>query len=215
MILCMALLVKFVCSETKYKMSKILLVFLILTLIRPYYSVLFIPLIFMLAEKKQWAYFSSIFFFCILVIICLFSGTSLMQIVGVFLSPNFFNQAQYLTQSTAEVVLNTGYIPIINYIGSVWNLFMLLFAVFALLYQRKNPLIFISIAMILEMCMIYAFQYNGVTELRHKMFFVIPYVILFNEGCAFLRKGRSKILYIVGIIWFFILYTLLTLLLAN
>ena len=48
--------------------------------------------------------------------------------------------------------------------------------------KESNLRCWCSLGLMLDISMIYAISYGGATELRHKMFFVIPLVILLNNG---------------------------------
>ncbi len=128
--------------------------------------------------------------------------------MGVALSPNFFTQVHYLNYSVEESLNRTGYIAIINYIGSVWNLFMLFFSVLALLSSNRARTSIGSVFLILDICMLYALAYGGTTELRHKMFFVVPYLILLNNGLDLFEGKKSIPIMLILIFLFLAFYTM-------
>lgn len=212
MFLCIALLIKISISDEKNKIIKLAIVFLILSLFRIYYSIVLVPFILLLNEQKKLSRIASITIFVTLFIICVVTSTSFLEVIGVFLSPNFFNQAGNLFVSESEGVLRTGYIPLVDYIGSLWNLFMLVMVAIAVFFGKKDMIVFNSVTMIINMCMIYAIQYSGITELRHKLFFVVPYMILFNKGVNCINQRKYKEVIYAIMIFSPILYTLISML---
>lgn len=212
MYLCIALIIRMSVSEVKNKIIKITILFLILSIFRIYYSIVFVPFILMLNEQIKFSKIAGVVIFGTLFSICIFVSSSLTEVIGVFASPNFFNQASKLFVSEADGVLRTGYIPLVDYIGSLWNLFMLVMVAIAVFVGKKDVILINSVLMILNMCMIYAILYGGTTELRHKLFFVIPYMILFNRGVSCINKRQYKEVIYAVMIFSPILYTLVSLL---
>ncbi len=211
MLLCIALILRIYLRKERKWILKLIVPVIILTIMRPYYTALMVPLCLLIEDEgKIVTKVNSLIFFG-LCGYCLYQGVSPVNVAGVVLSPNFFNQVHYLNYSIEESLNKTGYIAIINYIGSVWNLFMLLFTILALVRKNRTRTSIGSVFLILDICMLYALAYGGTTELRHKMFFVVPYLILLNNGLD-LIKGKKSVLMILMLMTSFIsIYTLVVL----
>lgn len=201
MILCMGVAIKEIAyKEEKWK-TKILVAALLLFVLRPYYVLFLIPVLLIIqGENKKACLLSSLLLF-IMLGICVIRRTGIISVVGVFLSPNFFSQVRHLTVSAVEVAKSSGQIQIINYIGAVWNLIVLLYVLLAVCFTKRLNLIAICcVELIFELSMIYAISFGGATELRHKIFFVIPYILILNNGFWPFTKGK-KCLAINIMIW--------------
>lgn len=211
MLFCIAVIIRLYYQKQGNWIFKIILPMLLLTVNRPYYT-LFLALLCIILEEKIvignfvcGAVFFGLFFLCI------YLQVPLSNIIKVVLSPNFFNQVHELNQNS----IIAGRIPIINYIGSIWNLFMLFFLIFSLLNKGKRYESLLCISLIIGICMIYAIVYDGNTELRHKMFFVIPYILLLNNGLDKLKNNKSMVLILFTLIMFIVFYSLVVLLIGR
>lgn len=183
MLLSIEIMISALCRKERYWKLKIVASMVILIVLRPYYAVLMVPLLLMLNGRERLSMMVEIGIFAILAVVCLVKNTGLATIIGVVLSPNFFNQAKTVWQDAIEVSTQGGQIPIINFIGSIWNFIMVIYAMISLGISKKLDLrCWCSLGLMLDISMIYAISYGGATELRHKMFFVIPLVILLNNG---------------------------------
>lgn len=215
MYLCIALIIRFYITRKKNWELWIIIPIALLALFRAYYLVLVVPLCLLLNRQIKLACFVSLVFFSGAIASCLYTRTPLTTVIGVVLSPNFFNQIQLMRTSTYEYTLNTGYIPLINFCGAIWNLFMLTFLVAALFQTKKNTEMFCCFIIIITLCTIYAIAHGGSTELRHKLFFVIPYIIILNIASEGLNKKGLLHFYIVTFISFIFVYSLLYLSLGG
>ena len=183
MLLSIEIMISALCRKERYWKLKIVASMVILIVLRPYYAVFMVPLLLMLNGRERLSMMVEIGIFAILAVVCLVKNTGLVTIIGVVLSPSFFNQAKTVWQDAIEVSTQGGQIPIINFIGSIWNFIMVIYAMISLGISRKlNLRCWCSLGLMLDISMIYAISYGGATELRHKMFFVIPLVILLNNG---------------------------------
>lgn len=208
MLLCMSSAIKAV--SYKYKNWKVYFIcsLVVLFVLRPYYVVFLIPILMILQGNERKAMITASFFLLLLLGICLLMKIGPLKIVGVFLSPNFFNQVKILMQPASEVAKESGQIPIINYIGAVWNMLVLIYAVWALCFSKKMNSIAVCCAeLIIGMSMIYAITYGGVTELRHKLFFVVPYVLIINVGSWPLSRERKNVVINIVFAGFVVIYT--------
>ena len=183
MLLSIEIMISALCRKERYWKLKIVASMVILFVLRPYYAVLMFPLLLMLNGRERLSMMVEIGIFAILTAVCLVKKIGPATIIGVVLSPNFFNQAQTVWQDAMEISTQSGQIPIINFIGSIWNFIMVIYAMISLGISKKlNLRCWCSLGLMLDISMIYAISYGGATELRHKMFFVIPLVILLNNG---------------------------------
>lgn len=183
MLLCIEIMISALCRKERYWKLKIVASMVILIVLRPYYAVLMFPLLLMLNGRERLSMMVEIGIFAILAAVCLVKNIGPATIIGVVLSPNFFNQAKTVWQDAMGVSTQSGQIPIINFIGSIWNFIMIIYAMTSLGISKKlNLRCWCSLGLMLDISMIYAISYGGATELRHKMFFVIPLVILLNNG---------------------------------
>lgn len=183
MLLSIEIMISALCRKERYWKLKIVASMVILIVLRPYYAVLMFPLLLMLNGRERLSMMVEIGIFAILAAVCLVKNIGPATIIGVVLSPNFFNQAKTAWQDAMEVSTQSGQIPIINFIGSIWNFIMIIYAMTSLGISKKlNLRCWCSLGLMLDISMIYAISYGGATELRHKMFFVIPLVILLNNG---------------------------------
>ena len=183
MLLCIEIMISALCRKERYWKLKIVASMVILIVLRPYYAVLMFPLLLMLNGRERLSMMVEIGIFAILAAVCLVKNIGPATIIGVVLSPNFFNQAKTVWQDAMGVSTQSGQIPIINFIGSIWNFIMIIYAMTSLGISKKIKLrCWCSLGLMLDISMIYAISYGGATELRHKMFFVIPLVILLNNG---------------------------------
>lgn len=183
MLLSIAIMISAFCRKERYWQFKIIVSMALLVILRPYYALLMCPLLLMLIGKESWSMIVEIGIFAILAVICAVKRIGPATIIGVVLSPNFFNQSKTVWQDALEVTIQGGQIPIINFIGSIWNFIMVIYAMISLGISKKlNLRCWCSLGLMLDISMIYAISYGGATELRHKMFFVIPLVILLNNG---------------------------------
>ena len=183
MLLSIEIMISALCRKEQYWKVKIVASMVILFVLRPYYAVLMFPLLLMLNGREGLSMMVEIGIFAILAAVCLVKNIGPATTIGVVLSPNFFNQAKTVWQDAMEVSTQSGQIPIINFIGSIWNFIMVIYAMISLGISKKlNLRCWCSLGLMLDISMIYAISYGGATELRHKMFFVIPLVILLNNG---------------------------------
>ena len=183
MLLSIEIMISALCRKERYWKLKIVASMVILFVLRPYYAVLMFPLLLMLNGRERLSMMVEIGIFAILTAVCLVKKIGPATMIGVVLSPNFFNQAQTVWQDAMEISTQSGQIPIINFIGSIWNFIMVIYAMISLGISKKlNLRCWCSLGLMLDISMIYAISYGGATELRHKMFFVIPLVILLNNG---------------------------------
>ncbi len=183
MLLSIEIMISALCRKERYWKLKIVASMVILIVLRPYYAVLMFPLLLMLNGRERLSMMVEIGIFAILAAVCLVKNIGPATIIGVVLSPNFFNQAKTVWQDAMGVSTQSGQIPIINFIGSIWNFIMIIYAMTSLGISKKlNLRCWCSLGLMLDISMIYAISYGGATELRHKMFFVIPLVILLNNG---------------------------------
>ena len=192
MLYCIARMIQILCRKERYCALKIIIYTVILTIFRPYYTVFVFPLLLLLygKEKLSLAIEGGIFIF--LAIICVVKGIGPYNILGVVLSPNFYNQARNVWQNAFEVTARSGQIPFINFIGSIWNIVMIIYAILSLTISRNHSMrSWCSFGVILDICMLYAIVYRGTTELRHKIFFVIPFIIMLNNG-GFSLSGNEN-----------------------
>ena len=182
-LLSIEIMISALCRKERYWKLKIVAAMVILIVLRPYYAVLMFPLLLMLNGGERLSMMVEIVIFAILSAVCLVKNIGPVTIIGVVLSPNFFNQVKTVWQDAMEVSTQSGQIPIINFIGSIWNFIMVIYAMISLCISKKlNLRCWCSLGLMLDISMIYAISYGGTTELRHKMFFVIPLVILLNNG---------------------------------
>ena len=183
MLYCMAGMICTLCRHERHWELKLLLYAVALTIFRPYYTVAMLPLLLLLHGREKLALFMESAIFIVLTAICVLQRVGLYNIVAVILSPNFYNQTKGFWQGPFDVLEVSGQIQFINFIGSVWNIVVVTFAVGSLIITKKlNLKNWCAFGVILDICMIYAIAYGGTTELRHKMFFVVPLVIMLNAG---------------------------------
>ena len=215
MLFCIALILSIYLKKEEKWILKLIVPVLLLTVMRPYYSVLMVPLCLLIEDENRIVNKVNPVLFIGLCGYCVFRRISPVSAIGVALSPNFFNQVHYLNYSIEESLARTGYIAIINYIGSVWNLLMLFFAIISLLSSNRARTSIGSVFIILDICMLYALAYGGTTELRHKMFFVVPYLILLNNGLDLFEGKRSMPMLLLFLFLFISLYTMCVLLIGR
>lgn len=194
MLYCMAGMIRTLCRHERNWKSKLLLYAAALTIFRPYYTVVMIPLLLLLYGREKMALFMESSIFIVLAAICVQQKIGIYNIVAVVLSPNFYNQTRGFWQSAFEVSETSGQIQFINFIGSVWNIVVVIFALVSLVITKKlNLKNWCALGVILDICMVYAIAYGGTTELRHKMFFVVPLIIMLNNGeFGLTRNVHSK-----------------------
>lgn len=215
MLFCIALILSIYLKKEEKWILKLIVPVLLLTVMRPYYSVLMVPLCLLIEDENRIVNKVNPVLFIGLCGYCVFRRISPVSVIGVALSPNFFNQVHYLNYSIEESLARTGYIAIINYIGSVWNLLMLFFAIISLLSSNRARTSIGSVFLILDICMLYALAYGGITELRHKMFLVVPYLILLNNGLDLFERKRSMPMLLLFLFLFISLYTMGVLLIGR
>lgn len=183
MLYCMAGMIRTLCRHERHWKLKLLLYAVALTIFRPYYTAIMIPLLLLLYGREKLALFMESAIFIVLAAICVQQRVGLYNIVAVVLSPNFYNQTRGFWQGAFDVSETSGQIQFINFIGSVWNIVVVIFALVSLIIARKlNLKNWCALGVILNICMVYAIVYGGTTELRHKMFFVVPLIIMLNAG---------------------------------
>lgn len=189
MLYCMAGMICVLCRNERHWRLKLLLYAVALTIFRPYYTIVMLPLLLLLHDREKLALLIESAIFIVLTAICVLQRVGFYNIVAVVLSPNFYNQTKGFWQGPFDVLEISGQIQFINFIGSVWNVVVVTFALFSLTIARRFSLKnWCAFGVILDICMIYAIAYGGTTELRHKMFFVVPLVIMLNAG----EFGLSK-----------------------
>lgn len=213
--LCIAEIIRQYCWKQRTWIIKLLLLAIFLTIMRPYYTVFMFPLCLLLDKKTRVANYVNFFILGGIAAICIHLDISISTILGVVFSPNFFNQVHQLNVSAISSAVLTGRIPIVNYIGSLWNLIMIAFAIMAFMNFRKRSETICSLAIIINVCMVYAIAFDGITELRHKMFFVIPYTLMLNNGLDKLKDNKSIELLLVVLILFLSMYSLIVLLIGG
>lgn len=215
MLFCIALILRIYLRKEEKWILKLTVPVILLTIMRPYYTALMVPLCLLIEDKDGIVNKVNPILFIALCGYCVYQRISPTNVIGVALSPNFFNQVHYLNYSIEESLARTGYIAIINYIGSVWNLFMLFFTILALLSSNRAKTSIGSVFLILDICMLYALAYGGTTELRHKMFFVVPYLILLNNGLDLFEGKRSMPMLLLLMVLFISFYTMGVLLIGR
>lgn len=189
MLYCMAGMIRTLCRHERYGKFKLLLYAVALTLLRPYYTVAMLPLLLLLYGREKLALFVEGMILIVLIAICVLQRVGFYNVVAVVLSPNFYNQTRAFWEGAYDVSAASGQIQFINFIGSVWNIVVVFFALASLFIARKvNLKNWCAFGVILDICMVYAIAHEGTTELRHKMFFVVPLVIMLNVG----EFGLSK-----------------------
>lgn len=193
MLFCMAIIISSVYRKDRKWIFRIILSNVVLVVLRPYYAVFMCPLVLMLDKKEKLSLAVEGGIFCVLALICAVMGVGLKTIVSVVLSPNFFNQVKYAWLDPIGASAANGQIPIIIFVGSIWNIIMIIYASFALAnFKKISRMCWCSIGLILDICMVYAIAFGGTTELRHKMFFVIPFIILLNNGKLHFSINRKN-----------------------
>ena len=215
MLICIALILRIYLRKEDKWILKLIVPVILLTIMRPYYTALMVPLCLLIEDEDRVVNKVNTIIFIGLCGYCVYRRISPTSVIGVALSPNFFNQVHYLNYSIEESLARTGYIAIINYIGSVWNLFMLFFAVFALLSNNRTKTSIGLVFLILDICMLYALAYGGTTELRHKMFFVIPYLILLNNSLDSFEGKKTVPMLLLLLFLFIVFYTMVVLLIGR
>jgi hypothetical protein len=183
MLLGIELLISSICRKEKNWGIKCVIGFALLTIMRPYYSLFMVPLMLLIANRERIALIVESCIFATLAVICIFLKIEPLNIISVVLSPNFFNQVKTISIGALNVDTVSGQIPLIIFIGSIWNIIMLFYSIISLFINRKfNIKCWCCAGLILDVCMIYSITAGGASELRHKMFFVIPFIILLNQG---------------------------------
>lgn len=216
MLLAMEMIICSICWKEKHWIIKFVVGFVLLTIMRPYYSLFMIPLILLIINKERMALGIETGIFFVLSILCSYLHITPLNILGVVLSPNFFNQIKNISNGVLSVDYISGQIPLIIFIGSIWNFIMLFYSIISLFINREfNIKCWCSAGLILDICMIYSLSFTGSTELRHKMFFVIPFIVLLNNG-AFAygdQNGLSAKTIIINVVLlnFLTIYSLLAL----
>ena len=185
MLLCMQTMICALLRNERARNAKLAVSMVILTVIRPYYAVLMIPLLFLLMGKEKLALIIEAAYSAGLALICIVRHVSPVAILGVVLSPNYFNQVIYVLRDALAVYVS-GQITLINFIGSVWNMVILFYCMISFLFREEYTDLryWSGIGLIQDISMMYAIAYAGNTELRHKLFFVIPYMMLLNSGAG-------------------------------
>ena len=153
--------------------------------------------------------------FGILAILSVMRGTNPISVLGGVLSPNFFNQVKNVVVNSSVISEVSGEIPLVSFIGSIWNIIMLYYiAVSIVLNRRISMICWCCIGIILDICMIYGIAFAGATELRHKMFFVLPFILILNSGALSQmesnRRQTSIIVSAVILVNFLVCYALIT-----
>lgn len=211
MLLCMEIMIcALLRKEGKWRL-RILLSMIVLTILRPYYAAFMVPLLFLLIGKEVWALAVEAGMFVLLCVVSAVVHVAPITVLSVVLSPNFFNQVIYVVKDALEVS-STGQIPLIIFIGSIWNFVLLFYSVLSLIFNRNlNYRCWCSLGLILDICMTYSIRFGGASELRHKMFFVIPYIILLNNGEFNFagENGRRAFVMNFGLVMFMTLYVLI------
>lgn len=214
LLLCITLSICCICNKEKLWLLKLCLYLIFLFILRPYYAVFMIPLLLMINNKIKAAFIIEGVIFIALVVLCGIRGINPITIFGVVLSPNFFNQIKYVIFSLFANYGEVGVITVVNFIGSIWNLVILYYTFLSLFLNRHIDIIcWCSAGIILDICMTYGLAFSGDTELRHKMFFVFPLIIILNKG-AFAQMNvakRQTNIFISGVVLLFIMlfYTLI------
>lgn len=197
-LLLIALLVSVVCKKSHKWVCKTFILLLALTFFRPYYAVFMVPLLLILDNKIKIAFLLEGGLFVILAVFSIIKGENLISILGVVLSPNFFNQVKNVVVSASLISEISGEIPLISFIGSIWNIIMLYYCTISIMLSRRiNIICWCCIGIILDICMIYAIAFSGATELRHKMFFVLPFILILNNGALSQMEGERRQLSII------------------
>lgn len=214
MLLAMEMIICSIRWKEKRWIIKFVIGFVLLTIMRPYYSLFMIPLILLIINKERIALAIETAIFFVLSILCSYLHITSLNILGVVLSPNFFNQVNNISNGILSVDYISGQIPLILFIGSIWNIIMLFYSIISLLINRKfNIKCWCCAGLILDVCMIYSLSFGGTTELRHKMFFVIPFIVLLNNGAfAYVdQNGLSAKTVIINVVLldFLAIYSLL------
>lgn len=192
-LLLIALLVSIICKKNHKWVCKTIILLLALTIFRPYYAVLMVPLILILDNKIKMAFLLEGGLFVILAFFSILKGANLISILGVVLSPNFFNQVKNVIISASLISEISGEIPLISFIGSVWNIIMLYYSAGSIILSRRiNMICWCCVGIILDICMIYGIAFSGATELRHKMFFVLPFILILNNGALSQMEGKKR-----------------------
>lgn len=183
MLLLIALLISVVCKKSHAWIFKSIILLLFLTVFRPYYAVFMIPLLLIINDKTKLAFAIEGGLFIVLAVLAILRGVNPIDIVGVVLSPNFFNQVKNIILDLSTIYEVSNEIPALTFIGSVWNIIMLYYAAISLFFNRRISMIcWCCIGIILDICIIYGIAFAGATELRHKMFFVLPFILILNMG---------------------------------
>lgn len=215
MLLLIALLVSIVSRKCHIWLFKTIILLLLLTVFRPYYAVLLVPLLLILDGRIKMAFLMEGGLFGILAILSVMRGTNPISVLGVILSPNFFNQVKNVVVNSSVISEVSGEIPLVSFIGSIWNIIMLYYiAVSIVLNRRISMICWCCIGIILDICMIYGIAFAGATELRHKMFFVLPFILILNSGALSQmesnRRQTSIIVSAVILVNFLVCYALIT-----
>jgi hypothetical protein len=193
MLLLIALSVCCICNKGSFWGLRLCIYLLFLLVLRSYYMVFMIPILLMIDKKIKSAFVVEGIIFIGLAVLCMARGIGPVQILGVVLSPNFFSQLKNLLFDSFAFWGNLGEIAVINFIGSIWNIIILYYAVISLLLNRHVGMIsWCSVGIILDLCMTYALAFGGNTELRHKIFFVLPLIIILNNGALSQMKLPNR-----------------------
>lgn len=193
MLLLIALLVSVVLKKNHIWLFKTIILLLLLTVFRPYYAVLMIPLLLILDNRIKLAFLMEGGLFVILAVLSVIRGTDPISILGVVLSPNFFNQVKNVVVNSSVVSEVSGEIPLISFIGSIWNIIMLYYIGASIVLSRRLSMIcWCCMGIILDICMIYGIAFAGATELRHKMFFVLPFILILNSGALSQMESNRR-----------------------
>lgn len=183
MLYCIAATIRVLCRREQHRGIKILLYLVILTIFRPYYTLFMIPLLLLLGGRERISLAIEGGIFIGLAAICIVQKVGILDVLGVILSPNFYNQTKAVWEDAFKIHEATGQIQFINFIGSLWNAVVVIYAVLSLTIVRHLSIkSWCNFGVILDLCMLYAIAYGGTTELRHKMFFVIPLIIILNDS---------------------------------
>lgn len=211
MLLCISIAIKAIVKRKKFWSLKLVLAVAFLTILRPYYTVLLIPLLLIMISKDRLAVILNSGIFGVLCVICLMYNINIKTVIAVVLSPNFFNQVKILAIPAKVVAEQSGQIPIIGFIGSLWNFLIIFWIILNFIMDFKFDYKYICcLELILGVCMIYAITFGGSTELRHKMFFVVPFIIILNNE-KYKVANKKRALTICLIVCFALaLYTILS-----
>lgn len=201
MLLFITLSICCICNKQKFWLLKLSIYLLFLFILRPYYAVFMIPILLMIDNKIKTAFIIEGGIFVLLAVLCIIRGVNPLSIVGVILSPNFFNQIENILFDLFTINGVSGEVPVISLIGSIWNLIVVYYVALSIFLNRNiSAVCWCNMGIILDLCMTYGLAFGGSTELRHKIFFILPLIIILNHGALSHMSiaGRQKTIVISG-----------------